>query len=133
MPRREDLGDPHSSIFGRPCILGILEKLGSALPRRRETLLGQALALDDARDEAIHRVHEDEGRHLAGREHVVADGYLVRDILLDDPLIEAFVAAADDDELLLAGEFGGVGLVQEPARGRYIDGPPRGPAVGAGP
>ena len=55
-------------------------------------------------DQAIDGVDEDERRDLARGEHVVAYGDLVRHVAVYHALVHAFVAAADQDELLFAAK-----------------------------
>ena len=66
-------------------------------------------------------VREDEGRQFPAGEDIVPDGDLLIDDLLDDPLVDPFVVAAQEDEVIHLGEFPDPFLGQGLPLGRHID------------
>src|SRR5213082_264470 len=108
--REQHVGDAHAAIFGRPREL----RAAGQLSAERVLLQGLRVA-DHAGDQAADRVDEHHRRDLAAAQDVVADRDLVRGQARADLVVDALVAAADDDQPRLAGELRGQALVQAPA------------------
>ena len=80
---------------------------------------GRLLVAERARQLAQHGVRDHHRRELAAREHVAADRDRLGAEVLDDPLVEALVAAAQQRQRRLRGELVGERVVEQPAaRGR---------------
>ncbi len=73
------------------------------------------------RELAQHGVRDHHRGELAAREHVAADRQGVGREVLDDALVEALVAAAQQRELLLLGELVDEAVVEQPASGDERD------------
>jgi hypothetical protein len=83
--------------------------------RREAVLLVRAGVAEDARLQPCERIEEDERRQLAAREDVVADADLDVDVGVDEPLVDALVARAEQDRAGAARELGDSGLPQRNA------------------
>src|SRR5262249_57408583 len=83
---------------------------GTALPQLRSRILRifeQALAetflrarglfAHDAGEEPHAGIEQDQGCDLPAREHVIADRHFLKPAAFDEPLVDAFEAAAEDD------------------------------------
>ena len=77
-----------------------------------------------ARQLAQHGVADDHRRQLAAGEHVAPDRDRVGGEVLDDALVEALVAAAEQRERRLGGELVDERVVEHPAAGRQRDDAP---------
>jgi hypothetical protein len=87
---------------------------------------------EDAGEEAGDGVDEDGGGEFAAGEDVVADAELFVAEVLGDALVDALVAAADEDDAVAGGEAAGVGLGELAALGREQDDAGGGGAGGSG-
>ena len=67
------------------------------------------------------RLDEDHRGQLAAGEDVVADGDLAVDAVLDEALVDPFVAAGHEDEARMGGELAHEGVVETLALGRKVD------------
>ena len=74
------------------------------------------LFADHAGNQARHGFQEDECGKLSAREHVVADGDLLRRQSLDEPFVDPLVAPTDEGQGHLSCELANELLV-EPAPG----------------
>src|SRR5258708_22616148 len=108
--RKQDLGHAHASVLGGP------RELRAARELPAERVLRQRVGVSDhAGDQPADRVAEHHRRNLAPAQHVVADRDLVRGKARAHAVVDALVAAADDDQPGLPGELLGQPLVQAPA------------------
>src|SRR5579872_2245269 len=62
--------------------------------------------------EASHRIHHHRGSQFAPAQYVIANRQLVLSQMVRNPLIHAFVAAADQDQFFQLAEFARLGLVK---------------------
>src|SRR5260370_38591264 len=76
----------------RPRILRIFEQAVAEAFLRARGLLAH-----DAGEEANARIEQDQGCDFAAREHVIADRNLFERAAFNQPLVDAFGAAAEDD------------------------------------
>src|SRR6187401_1190169 len=100
VPGSQDGRHIHPAKDGRPGVLGILQQPVG------EGLLDGRRVLDRARQEPDDGVDHDQRGQLATCQHIVAD----RELEVDqrpDPLVDALVAGADEDEMRSGGEVGG--------------------------
>ena len=72
----------------------------------------------------MHRVADDHRRELAAGEHVLADRHGVGGEVLDDALVEALVAPAQQRDVGLLGELVDEPVVEQPAARRQRDDAP---------
>ena len=87
VPAAQDLGDRPVSKLRRPRELGVFKQSG------RETLVGGRVGVArDARNEPSGRFDDAEHGELAAGEHEIADRDLSIDQVVDDALVDAFVA-----------------------------------------
>ena len=87
-------------VFGRPGVLRVLEEaIGEGL------LLGRSFIAERARDVPGDSIDEDHRRELAAGKDVIADRDFPVDTVVDEALIDAFVAAADEDQAGMGGEL----------------------------
>ena len=78
----------------------------------------------DAGHHAAHRVRHRHGGNLAAGEDEVTHGNLLVHALVDEPLVNALVVAADQNEVVVAFlQFLGDLLIEGPAAGGHKDGP----------
>ena len=102
-----------------PRVVGVLR---SAVESGAEGLLHRALGIaEGARQLAQHRVRDHHRGQLASGEHVAPDRDRLVGEVLDHPLVEALVAAAEKRDVALLGELGREALVEQPARGSEGD------------
>ncbi len=86
----------------------------------QEVRIGEGVSLvrlplpDHSRNEPSDRFDHDQSRHLATREHVVPDRDLFGREPFDDPLVDPLVPAAKHGQVLFAGEFPHISLVESP-------------------
>src|SRR5947209_2029019 len=115
MPGEQDLGHAPAAMLGWPCVVRVL---GPAVERLAERLLAaRALIAQRARQLAQHRVADDHRGQLTAREHVAADGEPVAAEMLEDALIEALVASAQQRQRGLGRELSRERVVEHaPAR-----------------
>jgi hypothetical protein len=66
-------------------------------PGGKAVLLVRAHVAEDAGLQAGDRIEQDQRRDLAAREHVVADAELDVDLGVDETLVDALVAGAEQD------------------------------------
>src|SRR5512139_2857868 len=105
VPRQEDVGDRPPAELPRAGVVGRLEEPG-------------------------HRVDQHQGGKLPAGEDVVPDGDLLVRQVVRHPLVHPLVAAADQDQVLLACQPGGRIRCEKGPRGGEEDDPAR--AVGPG-
>src|SRR6476620_1810115 len=92
MAAEQHVRDLPSTVFRGARVVRIL---GVAAERLRERFLRRGLRVaQGSRQLAQHGVGDDHRRQLAARDDVAADRQRVRAEVLDDPLVEALVAAA---------------------------------------
>src|SRR5438477_6565498 len=91
--RKQHCRDATALMLHRP---GVVRTLQETLGVR---LVSERCRLDDARDEASHRIDHDHRRQLAPGQDEVADRKLLIDVAFDDTLVDAFVMPADDHEM----------------------------------
>src|SRR3954447_24208233 len=119
MAREQHLRDLPAAPLRRP---GVVRVLRAALERGGEGLLGRRLVLAEyARQLAQDRVADDHRGELSARQHVAADRQLLGGEVLDDPLVEALVAAAQQGECGLGGELVDQRVVEQPSGRRQRD------------
>ena len=108
----EDVGDAPAAELDGAGVLGELEEAGGV------AVVGGALVVaEDAGEEAGDGIDDDGGGEGAVGEDVVADGKLAVDEVVDDALIDAFVMAAEEDEVGHAHELLGDALGEGTAGG----------------
>ena len=108
----EDVGDAPAAEFDGAGVLGEFEEAGGM------AVVGGALGVaEDAGEEAGDGVDDDGGGEGAVGEDVVADGKFAVDEVVDDALIDAFIVAAEEDEVGDSGEFLGDALGEGVAGG----------------
>ena len=94
MAGQEDLGDFPAFVVCRPGIdrrrqQVVLERVGE----------GALLIANDTRNDAYDRVGDDGRRQLATSQYVVTNGYLLRDQVLADPVVNSFIMSAQDNQV----------------------------------
>ena len=94
VPRQEHVGNRHPPELAGPCVVGVIED--AVLAER--VLLVRRLRADHAGHQPRHGFEEDERGELSAREHVVADGDLLRRKPLDEPFVDPLVAATDEHQ-----------------------------------
>ena len=112
----EDVGDFPAVEFGGTGIDGRGDQAVLETVREGRRFVGQ-----DAWDEADDAVREEGGGDLAAAYDEIAHGDLPGDEVFADALVDAFVMAAEDDDVLLEGQFVGDALVQDLAVGGHVD------------
>ena len=113
---QEDVGDFPAVVFGRAGVdRGSDEAFLEAVAEGRG-LIGQG-----AGDEADDRIGEKGRRNLAAADDEVADGDLAGHEVLADTFVDAFVVAAEEDEVLLEGKLVGDGLGEGLTVGGEVD------------
>ena len=119
MAAEQHVGHRPAAPVGRPRVVRVL---GRAVERGAERLLVRRLLVPErARELAQHRVAHDHRRELAAREHVAADRELVGAEVLEDALVEALVAAAEQRQLVLGRQLLDDAVVEHPPAGRERD------------
>src|SRR5215210_5835376 len=123
MAREQDLGHRPAAPLRGARVVRVLRR---AFQRRAEGLLQRGVGVAERpRQLAQDGVADDHRSELAAREHVAADRDLVRAEVVDDPLVEALVAPAQQGHPRLGRELGGERVVQQPpARGQGDHPPP---------
>ena len=89
----------------------------SRRPLERAVVGGALVVAEDAGEQADDGVGDDGGGEGAIGEDVVADGDFVVDEVVDDALVDAFVMAAEEDEVRDLGEILGGALGEAAAAG----------------
>ena len=112
----KDIGDLPAVELGRTGIDGrgdqaVLEGVGQ----------GRCLVGQDAGDEADDAVREKGCGNLAAADDKVAHGDLARHQMFADPFVNALVMSAEDDDVLLEGQFVGDALIQDFPVGGHVD------------
>src|SRR5436190_1633784 len=103
----QDVGHAPAAVVGRSRVVRVL---GPPLQRHRERLLLRRRAVAQRAGQlAQHRVADDHRRQLPAGQHVLTDRDRVAREVLDDPLVEALVAAAQQGDVRLGRE-----LIDEP-------------------
>src|SRR5690348_4193358 len=97
---------------------GSLERLAEGLLKHR------VLVPQRARELPQHGVADDHRRELAARQHVAPDRQLVGDEVIEDALIEALVASAEQRQLLLLRQLVHERVVEQTAARGQRDHPP---------
>jgi len=98
----QDLGDVVFAKRVGASVLGIFEQgLGEAFIDRR------GCVAKDTGAQAHDRVNDNDGCGFATRQDIVADGEFLIDEVFVDALINAFVATADEHEVVVLGECPG--------------------------
>ena len=113
----QDVGDaPASKIRGT----GVLRAFEEAL--RERVLSGGIFVAEDAWNEAGHGIDEYGGGDCAIGQNVIANGDLFVNEMVDDSLIDAFIMAAQQDEVASrGGEAGGYGVAETATGGGEIE------------
>src|SRR5262249_51523325 len=93
----QHVGDVAAAEARRPRVVGVIE--GAALAR---LVLRGLLVAEDARHEAHDGLGHAQGRELTAREHEVAERDLLPRQHLAHALVEALVAAAEEQQAFLA-------------------------------
>src|SRR6478736_7122441 len=97
MTRKQNVRHGPAAPVRRPCVVRVfgrpVECLGEGF------LEGGGLRAESAWKLAQDRVEDDHRRELAAGEHVAADRDLLGDEVLEDALVEALVAAAQERQL----------------------------------
>jgi hypothetical protein len=121
----KDFGSAEAGELGGAGVVGVVEQAagavlgaGNAGLAAGDVGVGCAEAFEcaggfvaeDAGNEAHDGVDDDGGGELAATEDVVADGELQVAVELVDALVDAFIAAAEEDDAVEGGEFAGEGL-----------------------
>ena len=105
--RAEDFGDGHAAEFDRFGVGGGFEEI-----RVAEGLgLGGGVVSQGTGKQADDGITEDGGCEGAVGEDVIADGNFFVDQCLDDAVVDTFIVATEEDEVGMAGEAGGGGLI----------------------
>lgn len=113
----EDVGDAPAAEFDGAGVLGEFEEAGGV------AVVGGALVVaEDSGEQAGDGVDDDGGGEGAVGEDVVADGKFAVDEVVDDALIDAFVVAAEEDEVGDFDELLGGALGEEGAGGGEEEG-----------
>ena len=108
----QDIGDAPAAEFDGAGVLGEFKEAGGV------AVVGGALVVaEDAGEEAGDGVDDDGGGEGAVGEDVVADGKLAVDEVVDDALIDAFIVAAEEDEMRHLRQFLGDALGEGTAGG----------------
>ena len=84
-------------------------------------LFRRELVPEGAGDMARDRIDQDHGRKFAAGEDVVADGELKIDAVFNEPLVDTFVAAANEDQARVLREPPDDGIREAHALGRHED------------
>jgi hypothetical protein len=133
----EGFGDGCAEEVGGTGVVGVVEEAGGGVGAAGDVagcggigrlvsfakgfVAGAIGVAEDAGEEADDGVDEDGGGELAAREDIVANGELFVAEELGDALIDAFVAAADEDDAVEGGEAAGRGLGEGLALGGEED------------
>src|SRR5215210_1007604 len=121
MAREQDLGHRPTAPLRRARVVRVLRR---ALQCGAEGLLQRGVGVAERpRELAQHGVADHHRRELAAREDVAADRDLVRAEVVDDPLVEALVAAAQEGHPRLGRQLGGERVVEQPSARRERDHP----------
>ena len=143
----QDLGDGEPGEFGGSGVVGVVEQAagtvlgaGDALNIRVDLGVGNAetfkftgrFVAEDAGEQAHDGVNDDGGRQFAPGEDVVADGEFFVAVKLIDALVDALVAATDEDDAVEVRELAGDGLGEGAALGAEEDDAGAGGAFGLG-
>src|SRR5439155_9115271 len=107
--RQQHRRDATALMLHRP---GVVRTLQETLGVR---LVSERCRLDDARDEASHRIDHDHRCQLAAGQHEVADRKLLVDVAFDDALVDALVMPADDHEMRQLRKALRGGLIEQSA------------------
>ena len=103
---------------------GVVGVLGVAFEGGAEGLLRRRVLVPEGPGELAHdRVAQHHRRELPAAEHVATDRDDVAGEVLEDALVEALIAAAQQRQLLLAGELIHELVVEQAAAGRQRDHP----------
>src|SRR5205807_2035774 len=117
VPREQLLGHSRALVHLGPRVLRALEK---AL---RERLLERRLFIAQRpRQLAHHRIDQRHRRELAAREHEVAERQLLVDAPRQEPLIDAFVAAAKQRQRALLRQLHRLAVIEPTALRRQVNG-----------
>jgi hypothetical protein len=137
----EDVGDGGASEVGGAGVVGVIEEAAGAVGGAGDAVGGHSVGggvafaealeagavgvAEDAGEQADDGVDDDGCGEFASREDVVADGELFVAEELAHALVDAFVAAADEDDAVELAEPAGDGLREALAlRGEQDDGLP---------
>ncbi len=128
----QNLRRAQAGEFGGTRVVRVVEQAAGAVLRARNTIdvssdfgVGGAEALEFARsfiaqhagDEAHRRIDHDGRGQFAAAQYVVADGKLHVAIEFVDALVDALVAATDENDAVESGKFARDGLVEQTALG----------------
>ena len=124
----EDFGDGDAAEVGGAGVVGVVEEAAGGVGGAGDAVGGFGVGVwrvvafaeafvagavgvaEDAGEEADDGVDDDGGAEFAAGEDVVADGEFFVAEELGDALVDAFVAAADEDDAVEGGEVAGGGL-----------------------
>src|SRR5581483_11723878 len=121
MTGEQNLGDLPAPVGGGTRVVRVL---GVAFERLAEGLLrGRALVAEGTRQLARDRVADHHRGRLAAAQHVAADRHRVAREVLDDALVEALVAPAEQRQARLGGQLVDERLVQQAPSRRERDHP----------
>src|SRR5579883_2127886 len=111
--REQHIGDFHPAKLCRPRVMRILQQIFAERLVQRTFVITQ-----NPGQQPRHRVNDDHRRQRAIRQHVIADGQFIVRQTLADPLIESFITAADQQQMLELRQFAGNALIELPPRRR---------------
>ncbi len=134
----EDLGDGETAEFGGAGVVGVVEEAAGAVGglgragcggriglgrvgRTKAFILAGSFVAEDAGKETGDGIDDDGGGEFAAGEDVIADGELAVAKQVVDALVDALIAAADEDKAVEAGELAGGGLGEGRALGGEQD------------
>ena len=91
-------------------------------PREVALVLEALRVCQDPGDHAAHGIGDGHGGDLAAGEDEIPDGYFLVYALIDKPLVNALVVAADQDQVVQLAQADGIRLGEGMAAGGHIDG-----------
>ncbi len=106
---KQNLRDLPSAKIGWPGVLRTLEQADA------ETIVGRGLVVaQHPRQKSNDRIDKDDRSDGTVRQHIIADGNFLVHEVLDNSVIDPFVVAAEDNEMLFGREFASQGLLKAP-------------------
>ena len=130
IPAAQHVRHPPSAPLLRPRVVRPVEQRPVGAER---FLLRRLRVPEDSRQQPDRRVDDPQRRELAARQHVVPDRQLLVNRLVDQPLVDAFVAPCQPQEPRQRRQPPGGGLVERPTlRGQVDPGTAGGEPVAGG-